>query len=164
MGRPFHDVIEERVSRPAGMVDTAFLRSDELPGRAAVGYVDDQGLRTNVFHLPVRGNGDGCIYTTAADVHEFWNALMNGRIVSPDTVAEMIRPRSEDPARSMRYGLGLWLDASTDAVSLHGFDPGVGFVSVHDAANQQTYTVLSNKSRGAWPCSQRISSLLADTF
>ena len=58
-GVPFHDLVEQRVCRPAGMTDTSFLRSDELPGRAAVGYLDDEGLRTNVFHLPVRGNGDG---------------------------------------------------------------------------------------------------------
>jgi len=51
------------------MTDTSFLRSDELPGRAAFGYLDNEGLRTNVFHLPVRANGDGRIYTTAADVH-----------------------------------------------------------------------------------------------
>lgn len=57
---------------PAGMVDTAFLRSDELPGRAARGYLHDDGLRTNVFHLPVRGNGDGGIYTTAADMAALW--------------------------------------------------------------------------------------------
>ena len=34
-GVPFHDLVDERVIRPAGMVDTSFLRSDELPGRAA---------------------------------------------------------------------------------------------------------------------------------
>jgi hypothetical protein len=42
------------------MTDTDFLRSDELPGRAARGYVQVDGhWRTNVFHLPVLGNGDG---------------------------------------------------------------------------------------------------------
>ena len=58
-GVPYHDLVEQRVCAPAGMIDTAFLRSDELPGRAALGYLEDEGLRTNVFHLPVRGNGDG---------------------------------------------------------------------------------------------------------
>ena len=81
-GVPFHDLVDQRVCRPAGMTDTSFLRSDELPGRAAVGYLDDEGLRTNVLHLPVRGNGDGGIYTTAADVHALWDALFAGRIVS----------------------------------------------------------------------------------
>src|SRR4029453_1631411 len=117
----FHDLVDQRVCVPAGMTDTSFLRSDELPGRAALGYLEDEGLRTNVFHLPVRGNGDGGIYTTARDVHALWRALFAGRIISPVTVAEMVRPRSEVPESSLQYGLGFWLDASTGAVSIHGF-------------------------------------------
>ena len=81
-GVPFHDLVDQRVCRPAGMADTSFLRSDELPGRAAAGYLHDDGLRTNVLHLPVRGNGDGGIYTTAADVHTLWDALFAGKIVA----------------------------------------------------------------------------------
>ena len=61
----------------------------------------------------------------------------------------------------MRYGLGFWLDDSTGAVSLLGFDAGVGFVSVHDRDRGFTYTVLSNQTRGAWPVSQRLGELLA---
>jgi CubicO group peptidase (beta-lactamase class C family) len=142
------------------MHDTAFLRSDALPGRAALGYLDDTGLTTNVFHLPVRGNGDGGAYTTAADMHTFWKALMGGRIVSADTVAEMTRPRSEAPDEELSYGLGFWLDPAAGAMSLHGFDAGVGFVSVHSPSVHITYTVFSNQSRGAWPCSQRLDVLL----
>jgi CubicO group peptidase (beta-lactamase class C family) len=162
-GVPFHDLVEQRVCAPAGMIDTAFLRSDELPGRAALGYLEDEGLRTNVFHLPVRGNGDGGIYTTARDVHALWDALFAGRIVSPATAAEMVRPRGDVPDNSMRYGLGFWLYASTGAVSIHGFDAGVGFVSVHDPGGRFTYTVLNNKSQGAWPVSQRLGELVAET-
>jgi hypothetical protein len=43
------------------MAGTAFLRADDLPGRAALGYLAVDGGRTNVLHLPVRGNGDGGI-------------------------------------------------------------------------------------------------------
>ncbi len=162
-GVPFHDLVDQRVCRPAGMTDTAFLRSDELPGRAALGYLHDDGLRTNVLHLPVRANGDGGIYTTAADVHVLWNAVFAGRVVSPDTLGEMIRPHSDVPEMSMRYGLGFWLDASTDAVSLIGGDAGVGFRSVHDRDQRTTYTVLCNQTRGSWPVSQRLGQLLATT-
>ena len=160
-GVPFHDLVDQRVCRPAGMTDTSYLRSDELPGRAALGYLDDDGLRTNVLHLPVRGNGDGGIHTTAADVHRFWDALFSGAMISPDTVAEMTRPRSEVPELSTRCGLGFWVHESTDAVSLHGFDAGVGFVSACDPGRRFTYTVISNKTRGAWPVSERINELLA---
>jgi CubicO group peptidase (beta-lactamase class C family) len=58
-GIPFHELVQQRVCAPAGMVDTAFLRSDDLPGRVALGYLEVDGAwRTNVLHLPVRGNGD----------------------------------------------------------------------------------------------------------
>ena len=106
------------------MHDTAFLRSDELPGRTALGYVEMDGVwRSNVFHLPVCGTGDGGIYTTAADVAAFWLALYAGRIVSPDWVREMTRPRSDVPPK-WRYGLGFWLPAP-GRVQLEGSDAGV---------------------------------------
>ena len=69
-GSSFYDLVDEHVCRPAGMTSTAFLRSDSLPGTAAIGYLENG--RTNVFHLPVRGSGDGGIYTTLDDVDRFW--------------------------------------------------------------------------------------------
>ena len=151
-GVDFHELVEQRVCRPAGMTDTEFLRSDELPARTAVGYLEFDGAwRTNVFHLPVRGSGDGGIYTTVADLIALWQAFFAGRIVSRTWVAEMVRPRSDAPAHSKRYGLGFWLHASTDAVILEGCDAGVSFRSVHDPGAQSTLTVISNTAEGAWP-------------
>ena len=131
-GVPFHELVAQRVCEPAGMRDTAFLRSDELPGGTALGYLAADGLRTNVLHLPVRGSGDGGIYTTAADVRAFWEALFAGRIVAREWVAEMTRPRSDSPEDDRRYGLGFWLHGTTDAVMLEGYDAGVSFRSLHD--------------------------------
>jgi CubicO group peptidase (beta-lactamase class C family) len=160
-GVGFHDLVDEVVFAPAGLTDTAFLRTDELPGTAAFGYLDDEGLRTNVFHLPVRANGDGGVFTTVSDVHTWWDALFAGRIVSTAVLAEMTRPHSHAADDGMAYGLGFWISESTGAVSVHGFDAGVGFVSAHDPHGRFTYTVLNNKSRGAWPASTRLDALLA---
>jgi CubicO group peptidase (beta-lactamase class C family) len=104
-----------------------------------------------VFHLPVLGNGDGGIYSTAADLHSFWDELLAGRIVSPERVAEMVRPHSDGPEESGRYGLGFHLDATSDAVRLEGYDAGVSFVSRNQPSSSTTCTVISNWSRGAWP-------------
>ena len=151
-GVPFHELVRQRVCEPAGMADTEFLRSDELPGRAALGYLAMDGAsRTNAFHLPVRGSGDGGIYSTVADIASFWTAFFAGRIVPRDAVAELVRPRSE------RYGLGFWLP-SENAVALEGSDAGVSFRSVHDPSRRLTHTVISNESGGAWP----IGRLLAE--
>src|SRR5262245_17547477 len=151
-GISYHDLVAQRVCEPAGMVDTAFLRSDELPGRTALGYLQVDGVwRSNVLHLPVRGTGDGGIYTTVADVHSFWTALYDGRIVPLEWVAEMVRPRSVVPENEGRYGLGFWLGEADDTVALEGMDAGVSFRSVHDPGADVTYTVISNTTDGAWP-------------
>jgi hypothetical protein len=143
------------------MVDSAFLRSDELPARAAVGYLEGDGsLRTNVLHLPVEGTGDGGLYSTVADVHALWPAFLGGRIVSPAWVAEMTRPRSDVPAESKRYGLGFWLHPTGDAVMLEGFDAGVSFRTVHDPVSRVTHTVIANSSYGAWPVTRRLDEVL----
>jgi CubicO group peptidase (beta-lactamase class C family) len=155
---PYHDLVEQRVCRPATMSDTGFFRSDELPERTAIGHLlIDGNWRTNLLHLPVRGVGDGGIYTTAADIHALWSAMFAGRIVSADTVAEMVRPRSAVPDQSMRYGLGFWLLGTGAAVQLEGWDAGVSFRSVHDPERAITYTVLSNTSEGAWPLARLVA-------
>jgi CubicO group peptidase (beta-lactamase class C family) len=146
---PFHELVVDRVCRPAGMPATAFLRSDELPAGTALGYLHADGLQTNVLHLPVRGSGDGGIFTTAADVRAFWTSFFAGSIVSQKWVSEMRRPRSVTTTR--RYGLGFWLHASADTVSLEGYDAGVSFRSFHDPDSDLTAIVISNWSDGAWP-------------
>jgi CubicO group peptidase (beta-lactamase class C family) len=160
-GAPSHELVRQRVCEPAGMVDTAFLRSDELPGRVALGYLEVDGTwRTNVFHLPVRGSGDGGVCSTPADIRSLWTAFFAGAIVSPHWVGEMTRPCSDVEAQSSRYGLGLWLDSTTDAVALEGMDAGVSFRSVHDPDGDLTHTVLSNTTDGAWPLARHLAERL----
>jgi CubicO group peptidase (beta-lactamase class C family) len=150
-GASFDALVRDRVCEPAAMNDTAFLRSDELPGSAAFGYLTVDEPRTNVFHLPVCGSGDGGIYSTAADLDAFWTALFAGRIVATETVAEMVRPRSEVPEESKRYGLGFHLHETSEVVWLEGYDAGVSFCSTHDPTSSLTHTVISNTTEGAWP-------------
>ena len=156
---PFHDLVDELVCRPAGLTHTAFVRSDELPPDAATGYLGD-GLRTNVLHLPIRGSGDGGIFTTADDVHALWQALADGRVVGWQTVAAMTMPRSTTADGRRRYGLGFWLHGTTDAVILEGYDAGASFRSIHQPTRGITMSVLSNTSEGAWPLAHRLAERL----
>ena len=159
-GAAYHDLVDERVLVPAGLADTAFLRSDEPSGRMALGYLHPDGLRTNVLHLPLRGNGDGGIYTTVADMHAFWNAFADGQIVPEEWVVEMTRPRSEVPEESARYGLGFWLAETGPTLKLVGGDAGVSFYSAHDPTSRSAWTVVSNTTDGAWPMVRHIENAL----
>ena len=160
-GVAFDQLVAESVCGPAGMADTGFLRSDELPAGTALGYLPIPGRsRTNVFHLPVRGSGDGGIYSTATDISALWRSLFTGRIVPARWVAEMVRPRSDVPAESKRYGLGFWLGRHGETVMLEGYDAGVSFWSMHDPKSDLTCTVISNSSDGAWPITRRLEEFL----
>jgi CubicO group peptidase (beta-lactamase class C family) len=157
-GRPFEQLLVERVCEPAGMASTAFLRTDELPGDVATGYLFDTGLRSNALHLPVLGSGDGGLYSTTGDVAAFWRALLAGRVVPTEVLADMWRPRSA-PEGERAYGLGFWCGPGP-AVGLLGADAGVSFRSVHDPRSGVTWTVVSNTSDGAWPMARGLAEHL----
>ncbi len=161
-GRSFYDVVSERVLQPAGMDDSGFFRSDRLPPGAALGYTNDG--RTNVFHLPVRGAGDGGIYSTVADVDALWDALFAGRIVTPEMTGTLTAPRANALEQGMRYGLGFWLRSDRDTVVLVGADAGVSFVSAHDQPTGIGYTVVSNTSDGAWRPAKLLAERLPSLF
>jgi CubicO group peptidase (beta-lactamase class C family) len=157
----FYDVVEERVLIPAGMSSTAFLRSDELPGSAALGYVHhDGGWRTNQLHLPLRGSGDGGAYSTVGDFKRFWASLFSGRILPLAVVDEMVRAHNE--TKSRRYGLGFWLRPDRETVMLEGSDAGVSFRSAYDPTSELLYTVISNTSTGAWPLVKLLDGILPE--
>ena len=159
-GKPYVDLVDERVCRPAGLAATAFLRSDELPGDVARGYLSAEGLRTNVLHLPVRGTGDGGIYTTVDDVHRLWRALLAGDLVAPDLVALMRRPQGDELDEGRLYGLGLWLDPDSDLLMMEGMDAGVSFFSEHRPSPGITWSVIANTGDGAWPMVRLLDELL----
>ncbi|HET8959095.1 serine hydrolase domain-containing protein [Nocardioides sp.] len=155
-GTTYHDLVRTQVLQRAGLTRTDFLRSDELPGDAAWGYLRTDGLRTNVLHLPVVGGGDGGIFTTAGDVAALWAALDAGRVVSCETYTDMVRPRSEAQADGRTYGLGFWL--RDDWVSASGYDAGASFRSMHRPG--LTWSVLSNTTEGTWAMAPPLEELL----
>lgn len=146
----YQDLVRERVLRPAGLRHTDFLRSDELPGSAALGYLYPDSLRTNIFHLPIEGSADGGAYLTVGDARAFWLALAAGAIVPLEWVKQMTTPvPGHDP--EWPYGLGLWLPTPGGVWAMVGADAGVEMKSEHVPALDLTWTVLANESDNAGP-------------
>lgn len=154
----YHQAVRDRVFTPAAMPAAGFLRSDDLPANTAHGYLENG--RSNVFHLPVIGMGDGGSFLTLDDTTAFWDAFLNGGIVSLESVAAMTDECSiYDDMRS--YGRGFWLGPGTDHVWFEGMDAGVSFQSGVFRDSDVRYSVLSNTSSGAWPLVKSISETMA---
>ncbi|HUF97746.1 MAG TPA: serine hydrolase domain-containing protein [Ilumatobacter sp.] len=147
-GVGYHQLARARVLDPAGMSGSEFIRSDDVPADAATGYVHAEGGQTNTLHMPVRGLGDGGVYSTADDISRFWDALISGRIVSPHMVARALQPQPTTEKYS--YGFGFWLrDGGT--AQMEGSDVGVSFRSSHNPVTERTVTIVGNTGDGAWP-------------
>ena len=101
-----------------------------------------------MFHLPVLGSGDGGIYSTGADIGALWRAFVDGRVVSPELVGQMLTPRRGSGPDVLEYGLGVWLYPDGEVLEIHGYDAGVSFYSLHHPATATTCTAISNTGEG----------------
>ena len=99
-GKPFDQVLRERVFEPLGMKDTAFFVPEEKAGRLATLYRQAGGKLAAMppdepFQAPKLLSGGGGLYSTAMDYLRFCQMLLNGgelagqRVLKPETVRLM---------------------------------------------------------------------------
>lgn len=166
---PFAEAVDEAVIAPAGMTDTAFERLDRDPVRLAVGYGagDEPGERgrTNVYAVPPVGMPDGGVITTAHDLGRFFDALVNGSLVTPETFRLMLEPRGTLPETDdlEAYGYGTELTLVDGRVTIFGHaggDPGVSAMTSHFVDDATTLIVLCNQDRGSWAASKHLAAAL----
>ncbi len=71
-GKPFEELVAERVLRPLGMTDTAVTLSDDQKGRMAQGH-DESGKPTSNWDTPSLG-GAGALRSTVAEMLTYLQA------------------------------------------------------------------------------------------
>ena len=159
-GVAFHELVRQRVCEPAGMGDTEFLRSDELPGRTALGYLERDGVwRTNVFHLPVRGSGDGGIYSTVADIRSLWSALFAGGSSRSTGPGRCCEPGATFPPRRCATASGSGSTPRRTSWCSKAWTPE-SRSGPCTTRNDTTHTVVSNSTAGAWPVTRHLAEHL----
>ncbi len=106
-GQPFAEVVQERIARPCA---APTLRDDDvralIRGRAQ-GYVKVDGVLQN--SEPMDGSykfGGGGLCTSAEDLVRFAQALLAGKLVSADTLAQMWTPQHTNDGTPIDYALG----------------------------------------------------------
>jgi CubicO group peptidase (beta-lactamase class C family) len=164
-GRPWDEVADAEVFRPAGMADTGIESLDADPRDLAVGYMTDRGpadgTHTNIFSLPAKGMPDGGMITTPADLARLTDALIDGRLLSPELTAAMTRPQGppSDDVEQWGYGCKLTVrDGQVVAIGHSGSDPGVAALVSRYLAEATTVVVLCNQDRGALAATLRIAA------
>jgi CubicO group peptidase (beta-lactamase class C family) len=153
-GKPFRDVLMERIFTPLGMADTDFYFPPEKRGRAAKVYRlkdDFSALEEAPFPRndtpPSFCGGGGGLVSTLDDYLTFARMLLGGgevggvRLLKPETVELMRGNRLTDTQRDIPFmGIPFWAG--------QGF--GLGLSMVMDP-EKQAWMGAGNKGAFGWP-------------
>lgn len=145
-GQLFRDFMREQVFQVANMPRTGFYALNKLPANTALGHLEDRQT-TNIYNLPIRGGGDGGLFTTADDLCSFWQHLFAHRILSPELTAVFLRTH-ERFDENTGYGCGLYKRLDDSLFAIVGGDAGVGFDSRYLVNQKITASILSNTTNG----------------
>ncbi len=105
-GQSYHAYVDAHIFKPAGMLATGAAPEDQMRDQLSVGYMQTaQGLADNRDTLPWRGTAAGGGYSTAGDLHRFALALLNGKLLSAQMLAEATR--SQTPSKLHGFGFQL---------------------------------------------------------
>jgi CubicO group peptidase (beta-lactamase class C family) len=112
-GEPFLAYMQKRVFTPAGMTHTS---ADEvipiIPGRSRFYTRDEKtGAVVNAEYVDnsYKWAGGGFL-STAEDLVAFANALLEGRLLRPETLALLWTPMKTSDGKSTDYGIGWTVD------------------------------------------------------
>lgn len=145
-GQLFRDFMQEQLFQVAHMPRTGFYALNNLPANTAVGYLEDRET-SNIYNLPIRGGGDGGLFTTAEDLRSFWQHLFSHRLLSPELTAVFLQTHYRFNDKS-GYGCGLYKQLDDSLFALVGGDAGVGFDSRYLVNHKITASIFSNITNG----------------
>ncbi|MEX0331002.1 MAG: serine hydrolase domain-containing protein [Puniceicoccaceae bacterium] len=140
-GKPWADVIDERIIGPLGMTNSEPGISYATRSRQAIGYIQADAERpahrtrelAEAPHFPY-AMGDGCISSTAEDMAIFVRLLLNRghvgetRILSENAFKDFIDPGIPNE-NGGGYACGIGVDRREGRFILHHFGGMVGFTA-----------------------------------
>jgi D-alanyl-D-alanine carboxypeptidase len=140
-GKPYGDLVAERIFAPLGMASAAASITNDLRRRLAVGYVpfyDDRPWRPAHGFAPApwleTNTADGCLSATAADLATYLRMLLNGgvgphgRLLSEESFALLTAPHTEI-ADGGPYGYGLAVGEKEGRQRIGHHGGMVGYIS-----------------------------------
>jgi CubicO group peptidase (beta-lactamase class C family) len=107
-GKPFDQFLTDRILKPAGMTNTAFEPKKSRKD-LAVGYTSFALGKPEEAIPEAEGwiHAAGGLFTTPTDLAKWDLALMEGKLLKPDSYQTMIAPRKLSDGRVRNYACGL---------------------------------------------------------
>lgn len=169
-GLSWADYLREHIFLPAGMTNSGFDRSLELPGRAA-GYLP--GKEGRYVPVPIE-NAEGAyaaggLYSTVDDMLRWMQALNSGKLLSRSLLQRATAPGVTSDGRKTVYGFG-WMTKSYRGLRKygHGGDiPGFNAYAAQFPDENFSVVVLANigmRPPGSLPDAGALANRIAEIW
>jgi len=154
-GKPYADVIEDRVFEPVGMVSSTLRPLMAMTKPLSQGHDLVKGKPAVLRPAPDNAANwpAGSVFSNLNDLSRFVTAMMNGgkldgkQALSPKVVTALTTPHAKAPGWETPYGYGLNVQKTGGRVWTHGgARAGYGSFIVMLPDSQAAVIVLSNRS------------------
>lgn len=170
-GKPFADLMKERLFKPLGMTSTCLRPTDAMTYRVAVGH-DGGPLNRPRVDRPLADNAQtrpaGQMFSNVLDLAHFAIAFLNDgqlngeAVLTPSLIKTLSTPHAELPGGKTHYGYGLMIGTLRGVKLLEHGGSRSGFGSHIRMAPEQKVAiiVLINRTAGQLPKSLEVLSEL----
>ena len=155
-GKPYADVIEERLFKPLGMTHSTLRPTMAMTWPLAQGHEVHDG-QPQVIH-PAADNASGwpagSIFSSVTELSKFVIAFMNnGPVLSPKVISLMCSPHAKIPGSEATYGYGLQLAVQRGVRWVEHGGSRAGYGSTIRMAPDHKFAVIitANRSGSGMP-------------
>lgn len=150
-GKSWEDFLQERIFAPAGMKSTYYAGHNRIIPMSVTGYTEDQTGWTRALYTSfTRGFGMGGLFSNVDDMYAFYQALVSGRLVKPETLEAMLTPFTLKDGSKGRHGYGFVVtERQGHKVAAHGgVHSGWNSFVVFLPDQKIFVTILTNRTPG----------------
>ncbi len=162
-GESYADFIKSQITLPLGLAHTHFEDSTLVAKRAAGYHLADEGAFINASYLSMtQPFAAGSLISTVGDLAKWNDALVNGRLISKKSYADMTRAFRLADGELFPYGFGLVIDklrgqdAITHSGGIHGFQ---AYGLWHPA--KRIYVAVLSNANGLSPGPVTVGNIIA---
>jgi CubicO group peptidase (beta-lactamase class C family) len=153
-GEPYTAFVISRILRPLGLTATRFKDPGEVVTGRAEGYIFRDGVfRRGEQPRPAVIAPNGGIMTTAADLASWAASVLNGRLLRPASLREMLTPVRLNSGRTVNHGFAWFMTVfNGHRIILHPGTTIGGYSAVvyHYPDDRLTVVALANLDDGAF--------------
>lgn len=151
-GKPFMQLVEEKLFKPLNMDNSFFIVPDSIMTDLAIGMQSNgMGEVHEAAAQEHKGRGykvpNGGIYSTPNDLKKFMNAIMGyDGLLKPESLAAM--QQGQTPEDNYGYGLSLFEDNEISTAGHGGSVAGYNCYMLFDKDSQYGVVLMRNYNRG----------------